>query len=33
VLREVAGLSREEIAVLAKEGVISSRPRPDEKAP
>jgi benzylsuccinate CoA-transferase BbsF subunit len=33
VLREVAGLSPEEIRALAKEGVISTRPRPEEKAP
>ena len=33
VLREVAGLSQEEILALAEEGVISYRPRPDEKAP
>jgi hypothetical protein len=33
VLREVAGLSREEIAALAADGVIADRPRPDEKAP
>jgi formyl-CoA transferase len=33
VLREVAGLSREEISVLAADGVISNRPRAEEKAP
>ena len=33
VLREVAGLSREEINALAADGVISNRPRPEEKAP
>jgi len=33
VLREVAGLSQEEIRALAAEGVISNRPRPEEKAP
>ena len=33
VLREVAGLSPERIGALAAEGVISDRPRPDEKAP
>jgi len=33
VLREVAGLSPEEISTLAKDGVISSRPKADEKAP
>ena len=33
VLREVAGLSREEISALAKDGVISNRPRAEEKAP
>ena len=33
VLREVAGLSQEEISALAAEGVISTRPRADEKAP
>jgi benzylsuccinate CoA-transferase BbsF subunit len=33
VLREVAGLSQDEIRSLEKEGVISNRPRPDEKAP
>jgi crotonobetainyl-CoA:carnitine CoA-transferase CaiB-like acyl-CoA transferase len=33
VLREVAGLSHEEISALAADGVISNRPRADEKAP
>jgi benzylsuccinate CoA-transferase BbsF subunit len=33
VLREVGGLSADEIAKLAADGVISNRPRPDEKAP
>ena len=33
VLREVAGLSEDEIATLAREGVISNRPRPEERAP
>ena len=33
VLREVAGLSDDEILALAKEGVISNRPKADEKAP
>ena len=33
VLREVAGLSPEEIRALAAERVIADRPRPDEKAP
>ena len=33
VLREVAGLSQEEISALAADGVISNRPRADEKAP
>ena len=33
VLREVAGLSPEEIGALAADGVISNRPRPEEKAP
>jgi benzylsuccinate CoA-transferase BbsF subunit len=33
VLREVAGLSREEIRALAEDGVISNRPRADERAP
>jgi crotonobetainyl-CoA:carnitine CoA-transferase CaiB-like acyl-CoA transferase len=33
VLREVAGLSGDEIGALAKQGVISNRPRADEKAP
>jgi benzylsuccinate CoA-transferase BbsF subunit len=33
VLREVAGLSNEEIGALAAEGVIADRPRADEKAP
>ena len=33
VLKEVAGLSREKISALAKDGVISSRPRAEEKAP
>jgi benzylsuccinate CoA-transferase BbsF subunit len=33
VLREVAGLSREEISALAADGVISRRPRAEEKAP
>jgi crotonobetainyl-CoA:carnitine CoA-transferase CaiB-like acyl-CoA transferase len=33
VLREVAGLSQEEIRALAAEGVISNRPRAEEKAP
>jgi benzylsuccinate CoA-transferase BbsF subunit len=33
VLRELAGLSREQISALAKDGVISNRPRPEEKAP
>ena len=33
VRREVAGLSRDEIHALAEEGVISHRPRPEERAP
>ena len=33
VLREVAGLTPEEIQALAKDGVISNRPKADEKAP
>ena len=33
VLREVAGLSTGDIRKLAEEGVIASRPRPDERAP
>jgi hypothetical protein len=33
VLRDVAGLSNTDIAVLAAEGVISNRPRAEEKAP
>ena len=33
VLREVAGLSQDEIDALAQENVISNRPRPDERAP
>jgi benzylsuccinate CoA-transferase BbsF subunit len=33
VLREVAGLSREEISALAADGVVSNRPRAEEKAP
>ena len=33
VLREVAGLSQDEIRALEKEGVISTRPRAEEKAP
>jgi benzylsuccinate CoA-transferase BbsF subunit len=33
VLREVAGLSPEEIRALAADGVISNRPRPEERAP
>jgi benzylsuccinate CoA-transferase BbsF subunit len=33
VLREVAGLSPEEIRALEADGVVSSRPRPEEKAP
>ena len=33
VLREVAGLSLEEISALAQDGVISNRPRAEEKAP
>jgi crotonobetainyl-CoA:carnitine CoA-transferase CaiB-like acyl-CoA transferase len=33
VLREVAGLSRDEIGALAKDGVIAHRPRAEEKAP
>jgi len=33
VLREVGGLSPEEIATLAKDGVIANRPRPEERAP
>jgi crotonobetainyl-CoA:carnitine CoA-transferase CaiB-like acyl-CoA transferase len=33
VLREVAGLSQEEISALATDGVISNRPRAEEKAP
>ena len=33
VLRDVAGLSKKEIRVLADEGVISERPRADERAP
>jgi benzylsuccinate CoA-transferase BbsF subunit len=33
VLREVAGLSQEEILALAEDGVISHRPRAEERAP
>jgi crotonobetainyl-CoA:carnitine CoA-transferase CaiB-like acyl-CoA transferase len=33
VLREVAGLSQEEIRALAEEGVIADRPKAEEKAP
>lgn len=33
VLRDVAGLSPDEIRALAEQGVISSRPRPEERAP
>jgi crotonobetainyl-CoA:carnitine CoA-transferase CaiB-like acyl-CoA transferase len=33
VLREVAGLSQEEIRALAEDGVISHRPRAEERAP
>jgi benzylsuccinate CoA-transferase BbsF subunit len=33
VLRELAGLSLEEIRALAEEGVISNRPRAEERAP
>jgi benzylsuccinate CoA-transferase BbsF subunit len=33
VLTEVAGLSRDEIGALAKDGVISNRPRPEKRAP
>jgi benzylsuccinate CoA-transferase BbsF subunit len=33
VLREVAGLSAEEIGALAAEGIISQRPKPEERAP
>jgi benzylsuccinate CoA-transferase BbsF subunit len=33
VLREVAGLSEKEISALAADGVISNRPRPEERAP
>jgi len=33
VLRDVAGLSRDEIEELAREGVISTRPKPEEQAP
>jgi benzylsuccinate CoA-transferase BbsF subunit len=33
VLREVAGLSQEEIRKLAEAGVIADRPRPEERAP
>jgi crotonobetainyl-CoA:carnitine CoA-transferase CaiB-like acyl-CoA transferase len=33
VLREVAGLSQEEISALSADGVISNRPRADERAP
>lgn len=33
VLREVAGLSEDEIRALAEEGVIADKPRADEKAP
>ena len=33
VLQEVAGLSQAEIRALAEDGVISSRPRPEERAP
>ena len=33
VLQEIAGLSPEEIASLAEEGVIASAPRPDERRP
>jgi crotonobetainyl-CoA:carnitine CoA-transferase CaiB-like acyl-CoA transferase len=33
VLRDVAGLCDEEIRALAEQGVISHRPRPEERAP
>jgi crotonobetainyl-CoA:carnitine CoA-transferase CaiB-like acyl-CoA transferase len=33
VLRDVAGLSRDEIEELTRERVISTRPRPEEPAP
>jgi benzylsuccinate CoA-transferase BbsF subunit len=33
ILREVAGLSAEEIGALAADGVISQRPKPEERAP
>jgi benzylsuccinate CoA-transferase BbsF subunit len=33
ILRDVAGLSKDEIEALAREAVISTRPRPDEPAP
>jgi crotonobetainyl-CoA:carnitine CoA-transferase CaiB-like acyl-CoA transferase len=33
VLRDVAGLSQEEISALAADGVIADRPKADEKAP
>ena len=33
VLREVAGLSAEEIGALAADGVISQTPKPEERAP
>jgi benzylsuccinate CoA-transferase BbsF subunit len=33
VLRDVAGLSSEEIGALAAEGIISQRPKPEERAP
>jgi benzylsuccinate CoA-transferase BbsF subunit len=33
VLQEVAGLSQEEIRVLAEQGMIAQRPRPEERAP
>jgi benzylsuccinate CoA-transferase BbsF subunit len=33
VLREVAGFTKDEIRALAAEGVISNRPRPEERAP
>ena len=33
VLREVAGLTQEEISALAQDGVICNRPRAEEKAP
>ena len=33
VLREVAGLTQAEISALAQDGVISNKPRAEEKAP